>query len=94
MNKLSGVLSKKGKKVVSSPHRRTLTLNSDTYGKIDALRGGLARSAYVEKLVGADQARVEREKFIRQVNAYYTEEVKRETLKILDEMDREFPIEE
>ena len=62
----------------------------ETYRKIDALRGDAPRAAWVQELIGAEEARRERQRFIDAVNASYTPEVCRETLRINDE----YPIHE
>ena len=72
------------------PLRATLTLDIATYRKIDTLRGDATRAAWVQELIEAEKARREREAFIAAVNASYTPEVCRETLRINDD----YPIHE
>lgn len=74
----------------ASLRRATLTLDIETYRKIDALRGEATRAAWLQALVNAEQERREREAFIELVRRQYTPEVCRETLRINDE----FPIHE
>jgi hypothetical protein len=78
------------KRLVRSRQRATLTLSMETYQKIDTLRGDAPRATWVQGLVEAEEARRERQRFIEAVNASYTPEVCRETLRINDE----YPIHE
>jgi len=78
------------KHLIKSRARATLTLSIETYQKIDALRGEATRSAWVQELIDAEEARREREAFIERVNAAYTPEVCAETLRIHEE----YPIHE
>ncbi len=70
--------------------RATLTLSAETYRSIDQLRGNVSRSAWVGQLVEKEQARLERERFIEEVNRQYTPEICRQTLALNDE----YPIHE
>ena len=70
--------------------RCTLTLPKDAYGTIDALRGELPRSVFVQRLLEREKRRIEQEAFIASVNAAYTPEVVRRTLKV----NAAFPIHE
>lgn len=79
-----------GKERVGSPKRATLTLDTETYQKIDALRGEATRAAWLERLVRQEAERRDREAFIELVRQQYTPEVCRETLAINDE----YPIHE
>ena len=74
----------------SSFRRCTLTLPQDAYGLIDELRGKLPRSVFVQQLIERERNRIEREAFIASVNAAYTPEVVRRTLKV----NAAFPIHE
>ena len=78
------------KRRTAPPVRATLTLDIETYRKIDVLRGDATRSAWVQGLVEAEKVRQEREAFIERVRQQYTPEVCRETLRINDE----YPIHE
>ena len=68
--------------------RTTLTLPQHAYRQLDALRGELPRSSYVEQLIGREKRRLDRAAFVELANAQYTEEVCRETLRV----NAEFPI--
>ncbi|MGI8603461.1 MAG: hypothetical protein ACR2OZ_10740 [Verrucomicrobiales bacterium] len=70
--------------------RATLTLKRETYGKIDALRGRLTRSAWVQGLIDHEEARQEREQFVRRLSEEYTPKVVSETLAVNDQ----YPIHE
>ena len=79
-----------GRRLAASPSRATLTLDIETYRKIDALRGEAPRSAWVQALVLEEEKRREREAFIERVRQQYTPKVCRETLAI----NAEYPIHE
>lgn len=78
------------KRLAASRSRATLTLDIETYRKIDALRDGATRAAWVQGLIRAEEDRRERESFLERVRRQYTPEVCRETLAINDE----YPIHE
>lgn len=74
----------------ASPRRATLTLTAEIYGKIDQLRGGQSRSAWVQRLVENEEQRRERDHLAQKLNEEYTATVARETLAL----NQEFPIHE
>jgi predicted RNA-binding protein YlxR (DUF448 family) len=76
--------------LAASPRRATLTLTAEIYGKIDQLRGGQSRSAWVQRLVENEEQRRERERLAQKLNEEYTAAVARETLAL----NQEFPIHE
>jgi len=78
------------KRLLRARKRATLTLSVETYEKIDKLRGGTARSAWIDDLVEAEKVRREREALAELCRQQYTPEVCRETLRINDE----YPIHE
>ena len=80
------VAKKSPPKRLTATHRRaTLTLNAATYERIEALRGSESRSAWVQRLVEKEEARLERERFLEKLRQQYTPEVCRQTLAINDE---------
>jgi hypothetical protein len=74
----------------SPMRRRTLTLPLAAFPLLDRLRGQTSRSAYLEELLEREHDRVEQERFHVKVNAAYTAEVCKETLRV----NEEFPIHE
>jgi hypothetical protein len=74
----------------AAANRSTLTVDAETYRRIDTLRDGESRSAWIQGLVRREEERIERQKFIERARAEYTPEVCRQTLKLNDE----FPIHE
>ena len=74
----------------ASSLRATLTLAGETYRKIDELRGGQSRSAWVQRLIEREDERCAREHFAQKLRQQYTAEVSRETLAL----NKEFPIHE
>ena len=70
--------------------RATLTLPGKTYRIIDELRGGTARSTWLESLVEKEKVRLEREALAELCRQQYTPEVCRETLRL----NRLYPIHE
>ncbi len=70
--------------------RSTLTLPRDAYDTIDLLRGEVPRSVFVQRLIEREKTQIERDAFVASVNAAYTPEVVRRTLKV----NAAFPIHE
>jgi predicted CopG family antitoxin len=84
-------VAKKSPKKRPEPNlRATLTLSLDVYRKIDQLRGGEARSVWVQKLVEREERQRERDRFAEALREQYTKEVCHETLSVNDE----FPVHE
>lgn len=73
-----------------SPSRATLTLSTETYGKIDQLRGQQSRSAWLQQVVAKEEKRRAREELLQRINEEYTPEVIRQTLRV----NNEYPIHE
>jgi len=78
------------KKAPAASARATLTLTSETYAKIDRLRGAESRSAWVKDLIDREEARRERLGLAELLSAQYTAAVCRETLAV----NAEFPVHE
>ncbi len=78
------------KRSTAAPSRATLTLNAETYTKIDKLRGDASRSAWVQELIDQEEERRDREQFVALVREQYTPAVCRQTLALNDE----FPVHE
>ena len=74
----------------ATPAGATLTLNGETYRKIDELRGAESRSAWVTRLIEREEKRLERERFAVSLREHYTPKVCRETLAL----NEQFPIHE
>jgi hypothetical protein len=65
-----------------------LTLPTGVFRQIDKLRGSSPRSVYLSRLLQEEERRHERKRFFAEVNAAYTPEVSRQTLRL----NEEFPI--
>jgi hypothetical protein len=76
------------KRRAPAARRATLTVDAETYRRIDTLRNGESRSGWIQELVRREEERIERKKFLAQLEAEYTPEVCRQTLKI----HAEYPI--
>jgi hypothetical protein len=74
--------------LATSPRRATLTLTAEVYRKIDQLRGGQPRSAWIQRLVENEEQRRERERLAQTLSKEYTAAIARETLAL----NQEFPI--
>jgi hypothetical protein len=74
----------------SPTERRTLTLPTKSLALLDELRGGMAKSVYLESLLERERARVAEEQFFASANAAYTPAVCEETLRV----NEKFPIHE
>ena len=72
------------------PARATLTLPMETYRLVDELRGGEARSVFLESLIRQEHDRRERDAWLAKGRAQYTPEVCRRTL----ELNAMFPVHE
>lgn len=78
------------KRLATAPARATLTLSVETYRKIDALRAGESRSAWVQQIIDREEARLERQRLVETLREQYTPAVCRQTLVI----NEEFPVHE
>lgn len=70
--------------------RATLTLNGETYCKIDELRGAEPRSTWVQGLIEREAFKRERAQLAEKLIEQYTPAVCRETLSV----NEEFPVHE
>lgn len=84
------VARKSPKHSANFSRRATLTLDQETYRKIDDLRGEAPRSAWVRDLINREEERQERARFAALLQKQFTPEVCLQTLAINDE----FPIHE
>ena len=80
------VAKKSPQKRPTARRRATLTLDIETYRRIDALRGESSRAGWVQALIREEEDRQERQQFVDAVNASFTPEVCRKTLLLNDEL--------
>lgn len=84
------IAKKSPAKTPPSPDRATVTLSGDAYRKMDQLRGKLARSAWLDRLIEREAQHQERERLAQTLREEYTPAVTRETLAV----NQEFPVHE